>query len=356
MRLPTYLGRRLVKPDAIVLWVDAPKDDQDYSVWLDVEGWALSMSGFALDIELFVNGDKLAGIEASGPSPEQALSFPRLPLAAACCFSHRIPRDRLPDSETSVLEIVARPRGGDAEWTALQRVARRIHRCAILTPPHSRQDYGAVWDAASTTPIAARRSVAGYADPAEYTRSGKTTADDVARELQVDPTDVVLEIGCGTGRIGLHLAPRCRRWIGSDVSASMLDHARATLDGHANVSFTRLNGFDLAGVADASVDVVYCSAVFMHLEEWDRYRYMTESLRVLRPGGRAWFDNMNLLSKEGWDTFVELSRIDPAGRPPNISKTSTPQELEAYAKHAGFTDIRLREGGIFVSVFGRKPS
>ena len=29
MHLPTYLGRRLVKPDAIVLWVDAPKDNQD---------------------------------------------------------------------------------------------------------------------------------------------------------------------------------------------------------------------------------------------------------------------------------------------------------------------------------------
>ena len=315
------------------------------------------MSGFALDIELSVDGEKVATIEASGPSPEQALSFPRLPLAATCCFSHQIPRDRLPERETCVFEIVARPRGGDTEWTALQRVARRIGRCEVLTPPpHSRQDYGAVWDAASTTPTAARRSVAGCADPADYARSGKATADDVARELQVGATDVVLEIGCGTGRIGLHLAPRCRRSIGSDVSASMLDHARATLAGNRNVSFTRLNGFDLAGVADASVDVVYCSAVFMHLEEWDRYRYVTESLRVLRPGGRAWFGQHGPAVKEGWDTFVELSRIDPAGRPPNISKTSTPQELEAYARHAGFADIRLREGGIFVSVFGRKPS
>ena len=356
MHLPTYFGRRLVKPDAIVLWVDAPKDDQEYSVWLDVRGWALSMNGFALDLELFIDGEKIARLEASGASPDQARSFPHLPLAAACCFSHQVPRERLPERDTCAFEVVARPRGGDAEWAALQRVARRIHRCEILTPPHSRQQYGTVWDAVSASPRAARMSVAGYADPAEYARSGKATADDVARELQVSAADVVLEIGCGTGRIGVHLAPRCRQWIGSDVSAAMLDHARDTLAGHANASFVRLNGFDLAGVEDASVDVVYCSAVFMHLDEWDRYRYMTESLRVLRPGGRAWFDNMNLLSREGWETFVELSRIDPAGRPPNISKTSTPQELEAYARHAGFADIRLREGGIFVSVFGRKPS
>jgi len=45
MHLPTYLGRRFVKPDTILLWVDAPQDDQEYSVRLDVKGWALSMSG-----------------------------------------------------------------------------------------------------------------------------------------------------------------------------------------------------------------------------------------------------------------------------------------------------------------------
>ena len=220
-------------------------------------------------VELFIDGEKVASIEPSGPSPEQALSFPRLPLAAACCFSHQIPRDRLPERETSVLEVVARPRAGDTEWTALQRVARRIHRSASLTPPpHTRQDYGAVWDAASFDAGSRPHGGCGLCQPGRVPRSGsRTTADDVARGLQVGATDVVLGIGCGTGRIGLHLASRCRQWIGSDVSASMLDHARATLAGHANVSFIQLNGFDLAGVDDASVDVVYCSAVFMHLEE-----------------------------------------------------------------------------------------
>ena len=35
-----------------------------------------------------------------------------------------------------------------------------------------------------------------------------------------------------------------------------------------------------------SVDVVYCTIVFMHLDEWDRYSYpIRDAFRVLRPGG-----------------------------------------------------------------------
>lgn len=101
----------------------------------------------------------------------------------------------------------------------------------------------------------------------------------------------VLEIGCGTGRIGAHIAPHCRRWTGADVSVNMLRFARRDLGALGNVNLVRLNGFDLTGVADCSQDAVYCSAVFMHLDEWDRFRYVQESLRTLRPGGRLFVDN-----------------------------------------------------------------
>jgi ubiquinone/menaquinone biosynthesis C-methylase UbiE len=55
-----------------------------------------------------------------------------------------------------------------------------------------------------------------------------------------------------------------------------------------------ISGYNLSGVADASVDVVYCTVVFMHLESWDRYNYILEAFRALRPGGRIYVDNSNL--------------------------------------------------------------
>ena len=56
-------------------------------------------------------------------------------------------------------------------------------------------------------------------DEAEWHRSGEATAGDVCTEAAVGPTDAVLEIGCGAGRVGRYLAPRCATWIGADVSA-----------------------------------------------------------------------------------------------------------------------------------------
>ena len=81
-------------------------------------------------------------------------------------------------------------------------------------------------------------------------------------------------------------------------------------------------------LSDDSIDVVYCTVVFMHLDEWDRYEYVKEAFRVLKPGGRAYFDNFNLMSEEGWAIFESHHQISE--RPSHISKSSTPQELLKY--------------------------
>lgn len=78
-----------------------------------------------------------------------------------------------------------------------------------------------------------------------------------------------------------------------------------------NVRLVEISGFDLKPIADASVDVLYCTVVFMHLEEWDRYNYVLEAYRVLRPGGRIYIDNFSLCTEEGWSVF-ETHRNIPA--------------------------------------------
>ena len=218
-----------------------------------------------------------------------------------------------------------------------------------------RAEYGRVWDSVSQSVDDARKAVAGYSDDAEWTRSGKETAEDIVTETGAGPSDVVLEIGCGAARVGVQLAPRVSRWIGCDVSAKMLEHARAATAAHPNVSLVHLDGKGLTGVADRSIDVVYCTTVFMHLEEWDRYRYVQEAFRVLKPGGRFYVDSFSLLSRDGWALFERLAALPPLARPPHISKGSTPQELEAYVSHAGFEQSRTRGGDLYVTVNARKP-
>ena len=77
----------------------------------------------------------------------------------------------------------------------------------------------------------------------------------------------VLEIGCGVGRLGFSIADHCKEWIGCDISGNMLKHAKKRLTEKRNVKFLELDENNLSSVPDKSVDVVYCSVVFMHLEE-----------------------------------------------------------------------------------------
>ncbi len=229
-----------------------------------------------------------------------------------------------------------------------------VRRLTAVPKMLARQQYGAVWDGEVHNRDSARVAVAGYSDDAEWQRSGADTARSVRERLQLDARDVVLEIGCGAARVGVHLAPHVRTWIGCDVSSQMLKFAREALGDRDNVRLHRLNGYDLYGIESSSVDAVYCTAVFMHLEEWDRYRYVTEAARVLRPGGRLYVDNFELTSRDGWQLFLDMAALDPAVRPPNVSKASTERELTWYVEQAGLTVADVDRGDLFVTVIGRK--
>jgi cyclopropane fatty-acyl-phospholipid synthase-like methyltransferase len=236
----------------------------------------------------------------------------------------------------------------------LRSVARRVSRFWTISVAN-RAEYGRVWDSVAQTRSDAMYSVAGYNDEAEWERSGRSTAGDVAAETGLTASDTVLDIGCGAGRVGVHLAPRCRTWIGADVSRQMLGHTKKALGAASNVELVHLTGDGLPSSLDGRVDVVYCTTVFMHLEEWDRYRYVQGAFRVLKPGGRLYVDNCSLLSPAGWSLFEQMAALPPKERPPHITKASTPQELRTFVEKAGFTDIRVRDGELFVTVLARKP-
>src|ERR1017187_4517185 len=203
-----------------------------------------------------------------------------------------------------------------------------------------RSNYKQVWTALSATESSAKTHVSGTEDEAALTHSGIETVKYLLANVGIDRNDVVLEIGCGIGRVGKQLAPQCGRWIGCDVSPHML-----------KIAAERLREFDNV---DLSVDLVYCTVVFMHLEQWDRYSYVEEAFRVLRPGGKLFVDNVNLCSDEGWQIFQRHRQFKPAERPAHITECSTSQELQGYLKRAGFGEIETRLDGVWVTVRGRK--
>lgn len=205
-----------------------------------------------------------------------------------------------------------------------------------------RGDYKAVWNALSGTKKDAYLVVSGYTDEDKFHADAEDTADILRETVGVRRDDVILEIGCGVGRVGRVLSPFVKQWIGCDVSANMIRLAGIRLLGLDNVRLQEVSGYDLQPIADASVDVVYTTVVFMHLEEWDRYNYVLEAKRVLKPGGRFYCDNVDIASGAGWAVFEESRRtFQPKERPAQISKCSSQPELETFLKRAGFADVKV---------------
>ena len=205
-----------------------------------------------------------------------------------------------------------------------------------------RGDYKSVWSALSGTKEEAYMFVSGYTDEEKFLADAEDTLDILRETIGIRPGETFLEIGCGVGRVGRVLSPFVREWIGCDVSANMLRLAQRRLLGLANIRLQEISGYDLQPIPDNSVDAVYTTVVFMHLEEWDRYGYVLEALRVLKPGGRFYCDNVDLASKEGWKVFEQSrTRFPASARPAQISKCSTQPELETFLNRAGFADVRV---------------
>lgn len=91
--------------------------------------------------------------------------------------------------------------------------------------------------------------------------------------------DVLVDLGCGTGAIGLALASDVKRVIGRDISQRMLDRARVKADerGLANVDFGYGSLREPNISTDASVDIVVSNFAMHHLNDEEK----REALRVL---------------------------------------------------------------------------
>ncbi len=220
-----------------------------------------------------------------------------------------------------------------------------------------RGDYKSVWNSLSGSKEAAYLVVSGYTDEDKFHADAEDTADILRETVGVRPEDIILEIGCGVGRVGRVLSPFVKQWIGCDVSTNMLRLAGRRLLGLENIRLQEVSGYDLQPIADASVDVVYTTVVFMHLEEWDRYNYVLEAMRVLKPGGRFYCDNVDIASPAGWAVFEESRKtFKPKERPAQISKCSSQPELEAFLKHAGFADVKVAGRlNFWAYAWGTKP-
>ena len=125
-------------------------------------------------------------------------------------------------------------------------------------------------------------------DPEQRTAgTSRTNVEAIARLAQ--PTDDVLEIGCGRGYTCTNLAPHVRSVVGTDVSTPVLEEARELVSerGLENVAIEQVGAFDLEECfAPSSFDLAVSIDVVEHLHPEDAREHLAQVFHVLRPGGR----------------------------------------------------------------------
>jgi SAM-dependent methyltransferase len=119
------------------------------------------------------------------------------------------------------------------------------------------------------------------------------------------PADVVVEIGCGVGRLTRAIAPEVGQVHAFDLSAEMLAKARELP--LPNATFHHADGKSLAGMPDGSADLVLAYCVFQHLPSEDVLgSYLKEMQRVARRGGLVALT----LTPRGWrSALLPVSRM-----------------------------------------------
>jgi SAM-dependent methyltransferase len=204
--------------------------------------------------------------------------------------------------------------------------------------------YKDFWNHQASSAQAAIAAVDGSQSEDVVQHTGRWSAAQVYAALDIGENDLVLELGCGVGRIGRELAPKCRHWTGVDISENMIEHAVERLAGCDNVSFHRLDRNSLAILEDNSFDKAYSIAVFCHMDKEDLFLYMQELNRVIRPGGTLFVETWNLSHPVGWRRWayepLVWSRADHSQRK-DVARNQfcTADEFELYVTHAGFETL-----------------
>jgi 2-polyprenyl-6-hydroxyphenyl methylase/3-demethylubiquinone-9 3-methyltransferase len=118
---------------------------------------------------------------------------------------------------------------------------------------------------------------------------------------RIKPSDVVLELGCGYGRVLEGLLGKTQKIVGIDTSKASLDQAKKDLQNHSNLALVQMNAVDLRFI-DGCFDVVICIQNGISAFKVNQEDLLVESLRVTRDGGTCLFSSY---SDSFWDHRLE---------------------------------------------------
>lgn len=195
-------------------------------------------------------------------------------------------------------------------------------------------------------------------DEEPYVQNTEREVDFIERELEVEPSTKILDVGCGTGRHTLSLARRGYNVVGLDLSEYMVrrGHAAARQNG-AGASFVVGDARRLPFREGFGAALILCEGGFSLMESDAMDRMIVHGVaRTLRPGGMLIMTAPHAAfmiahePEEGVFDLVtlresfEIEMEDQQGRKQRLWATQryyTCPELRRLLEDAGFGSIRF---------------
>jgi ubiquinone/menaquinone biosynthesis C-methylase UbiE len=159
---------------------------------------------------------------------------------------------------------------------------------------------------------------------AEWDKPGKIEMADnfvqaLLKHIEPQPHWKALEIGAGTGLVGLQLLPRVHSIVFEDTSEEMLKVLRSKIDDNAHVEI--LHG-EISKYRSSDIDFVFSNMAFHHIE--DIPKTLEHLFAVTTPGAKIAIGDIR--SEDG-----SFHRFDPVPH-----KGFDTDELSAQFEKAGF--------------------
>lgn len=143
-------------------------------------------------------------------------------------------------------------------------------------------------------------------------------------------TDVVLDVGTGTGIVAHNVSPYVKEVIGLDISQAMLEHC----NWRGNMYFIKRDIRD-PFFHDGVFDKVTARQVFHHITE-NTQNAMDECYRVLKKGGKMVLSDGVPPSRMVKKDYIEIFKLK------ENRLTFMEEDLVALMEDAGFDNIKLK--------------
>lgn len=164
---------------------------------------------------------------------------------------------------------------------------------------------------------------------------------DLLLQYGLEKNHCVIDIGCGSGRLGFQLQKYLEgEYIGSDVVRELFEYAEKKCN-RSDWRFYEAPGLTIPEPDNYS-DFICFFSVFTHLLHEESYKYLKEAKRVIKPMGKIIFSFLEFKIPSHWNVFEQvLLNTNPEKV---LNQFLSRDAIDCWAEHLDLEIVDIHDG------------